>query len=383
MADLSRKTNRTRLKIRREPYWQRLTSGAYLGFRRGPDTWIARYRNRDGKQTYQALAGAIEYDDAKRQAELWLKQLGSTAVRSVRRGTVRDALETYLKWLREQGREATADTSEQRFELIVWPDPLADTLLQSLSRDDMRDWRERLRPGRQPRSINRHVRSIVAGLNRAHSEGYIGNPESWKLPPLADDTDDAGETAVLLSPEQRRAIHAACCPAAALFVRGLELTGARPKEIAAATVRDFDPKHGTLRLAHRKGRPAKLRVRSVVLSVEAIAFFKAQTKGKLPTALLFLDPFGNPWTRHSWAREVRDAINAHNAKARGKKRIPKDASAYSFRHSRISELLQVYGLDPLTVAAQTGTSIKMLEKAYFRMIPAAMREKLAAISEGS
>ena len=30
------------------------------------------------------------------------------------------------------------------------------------------------------------------------------------------------------------------------------------------------------------------------------------------------------------------------------------ASAYSSRHARISELLQLYGVDPLTLAAQTG-----------------------------
>jgi Peptide methionine sulfoxide reductase len=29
-------------RARREPYWQRLEEGAYLGFRRGPDTWVAR-----------------------------------------------------------------------------------------------------------------------------------------------------------------------------------------------------------------------------------------------------------------------------------------------------------------------------------------------------
>jgi hypothetical protein len=31
-------------------------------------------------------------------------------------------------------------------------------------------------------------------------------------------------------------------------------------------------------------------------------------------------------------------------------RVPTEASVYSFRHARISELLQVYGVDPLTVA---------------------------------
>jgi hypothetical protein len=38
----------------------------------------------------------------------------------------------------------------------------------------------------------------------------------------------------------------------------------------------------------------------------------------------------------------------------------------------------VYGIDPLTVAQQTGTSLAMIEKAYFRFIPSAMKVKLEA-----
>ena len=79
-----------------------------------------------------------------------------------------------------------------------------------------------------------------------------------------------------------------------------------------------------------------------------------------------------------WAEEVRKAIAAHNQTARGTERVPSGASAYSFRHARISELLQVYGVDPLTVGAQTGTSLRMIERAYYKFIPSVMREKLAA-----
>jgi hypothetical protein len=62
-------------------------------------------------------------------------------------------------------------------------------------------------------------------------------------------------------------------------------------------------------------------------------------------------------------------------------KIPQDASAYSLRHSRISELLQIYNIDPLTVAQQTGTSVAMLEKTYFKFIPSAIRAKLAAVKD--
>jgi len=381
MPDLSRKSARERLKIRREPYWQRLGEGAYLGFRRGPDTWIARYRTRDGKQAYQALAEATDYDKAKSAAEAWFGQLGSTAVRSAKRGTVRAALETYLDWLRDQGRDSTADTCEQRFGLIVWNDPIAGIKLQVLTKDDMREWRDRLREGRKPRSINRHVRSIVAGLNRAHELGHVGNPDAWKLSPLADDVDEAGDTAVMLSTEQRQALVASADPITALFLRGLELTGARPKELADAVASDFDKQTGTVRLQHRKGRPAKLRSRAVVLSAEGVAFFSKQAKGKTPKAPLLVGPSGGHWDRFQWSKATRTAVDAHNKTAKGNERIPDGASAYSFRHARISELLQIHGIDPLTVALQTGTSIRMIEKAYFRFIAPALRDKLAKIEE--
>jgi len=68
-----------------------------------------------------------------------------------------------------------------------------------------------------------------------------------------------------------------------------------------------------------------------------------------------------------------------NAKARKQHRIPPAASAYSFRHARISELLQVHNIDPLTVAAQCGTGIAMIEKAYLKFIPSTMKAKLAAV----
>jgi hypothetical protein len=46
-------------------------------------------------------------------------------------------------------------------------------------------------------------------------------------------------------------------------------------------------------------------------------------------------------------------------------------------------LLQIYNIDPLTVAKQTGTSLAMLEKTYFKFIPSAMRTKLAAIKDST
>jgi hypothetical protein len=87
---------------------------------------------------------------------------------------------------------------------------------------------------------------------------------------------------------------------------------------------------------------------------EAIEFFKQQSKDKLPGARLFTEDGETPWRRHVWARQMQAAIARHNEVAKGNQRISSHATAYSFRDARISELLQIYGVDPLTVAAQTG-----------------------------
>ena len=261
-----------------------MPDGAYLGIRRGADTWHARLRDRSGVQLYKALDGirGDDYEGAKRAAEAWFEQLGSTAIRSLKRTTIRVALEAYLADLKRHGRADTARDALWRLKLAVYKDPIADLALESATRDDFLEWRDRLNTGRQARSVNRHVRAVVAGLNRALELGHVGNASAWHLTPLQDEVEEEGETAVLLPAEHRKALIAAATAPAAAFLRGLELTGARPKELAAATVSDFGGE--SLKLAHRKGRPPRLRVRYVVLSDEGRRFFEAQVTDKLPDA---------------------------------------------------------------------------------------------------
>ena len=379
MTDLSRKRDRDRLAVRREAYWQRLDAGAYLGFRRGPNTWLARFRGRDGRQQWQPLGEALEYDEAKRRAEDWLSQLEGSPVRSVKRDSVIAALDTYLEDLRRNGRPDAAKAAEGRFRTALrfnrkaksYEDPLAHQRLETTTREDFLELRGRLCKGRLPRTVNRLMRAICAGLNKANRCGHLGTPAAWRIESISDDGEN--ETAVFLAPEQRQALRAVASADAAAFLYALELSGGRPKEIAGAVVRDFDGDR--LKLSHKKGRPPKLRSRYVILDDEGMKFFKAQAEGKTPTDLL-LTRDGKPWRRHQWAEEVRKAIAASNLITNGKDPIPTEASAYSFRHARISELLQIYGVDPLTVAAQTGTSLQMIERTYFKFIQSALREKL-------
>jgi integrase len=220
---------------------------------------------------------------------------------------------------------------------------------------------------------------VAAALNRALELGHVGDARAWTLRVLTDDRNHDEQTAVFLTAEQRKSIRANASSEAADLFRAVELTGARPGELARATVADFDGER--IRLTHRKGRPPKLRTRYTVLSDEGAAFFKRACKDKLPAASIFTRDTGKRWTNQAWGAAMREAIKAFHAKCQPRNRLPEGASAYSFRHSRISELLQLHGIDPVTVAVQTGTSVAQIEKTYFKFIPSAMREKLAAVRE--
>jgi integrase len=384
MPDLTRKSRRLALPERPEPYWAKLGKGAYVGFRRGPNTWIARFRDRAGKQKYFALPVPIgsldEYTAAKVLAEAWFAQMGGSVARSARRGTVWHALSAYVEDLERYGRTEAAKTARPRFRVIVESDPIADVKLEHATQEDFLAWRDRLTKGRQIQSVNRYVGAVAAGLNKAvKSLGFVGDPRTWKLENLTNDSNHDESTAVFLTPGQRKSILANATSEAADFFRALELTGARPGEIARATVADFDGEQ--LRLTHRKGRPPKLRTRYTVLNEKGITFFGMMARDKLPAARLFYRGNGKPWTYQTWGEEMRAAIAAYHSKCLAENRLPEGASAYSFRHSRISELLQIHKIDPLTVAVQTGTSLFQIEKTYYRLIPAALKDKLAAIEE--
>lgn len=379
MTDLSKKRIRERLRRRREQFWQKIAERGHLGFRTTSKTWHARYyvpELEDYEEQPLHGIGPDDYEGALNAAQEWLAQMGGTA-HVPTRATVRNAIERgYLEDLKRHGRESAAKTALTMFKRLVFKDPIANLALEDATRQAFEQWRDRQRAGRKPRSINRYVRQVMGALNRAHELGYVGDARAWALKPLTDDTEY--ETQVFLDASQRAALVKAASPHAALFFRGLELTGCRPGELAVAIVQNFDGK--AIRFVHHKGKGgAKPRVRYTVLDQDGVAFFEARCAGRLPQALMFTQDGIAPWHRAAWAKAFRAAAVEVNKEARGAQRIPPDATPYAFRHSRISELLQVYGVDALSTAHQTGTSIAMLERAYLRFIPQAFTDKLANI----
>jgi integrase len=384
MQNITTKAGREDLPERMEPYWYPLRKGVALGYRaKATGSWIVRSRDdRSGKQSYKALGSQPDFSAARSAAEEHLKTIDTTVHRVASRGSVRDALCAYVRHKRSIGRRASAWAAGQRFRLTVGrTSDFGRMRLEDVRREDVEAWRNGLKKGRKPRSVNRQARSVIAALNFAVSHGHLGRREAWKLEHLVDDGEKS--VAVFLTAAQRDRIIAHSPKALAALLTGFTHTGARPSELAKATVADFDAKGCTVTFRHHKGRGGKLRTRATTLSDTGAAFFSKQARSKLPGAPLISNNEGAHWTDQQWCAGIEKAITTANDTAKKPaQRIPKGASAYSFRHTRVSELLQVFGVDPLTVAQQTGTGLMMIEQYYFKFISGSMRDKLNAVKSG-
>lgn len=153
--DLSKVGERERLKAQREPHWQRLRAGCFLGFRPskrgGKGTWIARAYDEDaGKYRLKALGdfgtlpGNEMFAAAKKEAER-LADLVETG------GEVRAKMETVADACREYAK--TRPEAGHRFRRYVYADPIAKVKLAKLRRRHVKEWRERLEA--QPALVSR------------------------------------------------------------------------------------------------------------------------------------------------------------------------------------------------------------------------------------
>jgi integrase len=137
----------------------------------------------------------------------------------------------------------------------------------------------------------------------------------------------------------------------AAFIRGLSLLPVRPGALACLTVASFDKRLGVLLV----GRDKSGRDRKIKLPRETADFFAEQCRGKTPAAPLLARADGKPWNKDSWKKPLKAAAMTAGLGAA--------VTAYTLRHSVITDLV-TGGLDLLTVAQLSGTSVLMIEKHY-------------------
>lgn len=382
--DLSKVGERERLKAQREPHWQRLRAGCFLGFRPskrgGRGTWVARVYDEDsGKYRLKALGdfgtlpGNAMFAAAKKEAEALAELVEAGGEVRAKIETVRDACEDYAKARPEAGH---------RFRRYVYDDPIAKVKLDKLRRRHVADWRKRLEDApalvsrtkkgerrirdRAPSTINRDMAILRAALAKVLSPGAPNSEAAWQEA-LKSIPNANGRRTLYLDREQRRKLLTAADAEAAPFMRALCLLPLRPGALAALKAGDFDKRTAELTIGKDKtGEP-----RRIQLPAEAAKLLEGQAKNKLPGAPLFMRASGAAWNKDSWKLPIAAAVKAAG--------LPGDATAYTLRHSTITDLVSA-GLPLLTIAQISGTSAEMIERHYGHLASGAAVKALGKLA---
>ncbi len=381
---------RSRLSVRSAPYWYKISGGCALGYRKmskqSAGSWIAQYydpitqkQTRHSLGSFDEFAANLRFDLAKNKAENFFNHLrngGNAEVISVE-----DACKNYIRTLEQMGKNKNAIDTEARFKRWVYNSTISGIHLTKLRKEHLQAWRhelantavvinphskiQRTRP-RAGSSLNRDMAALRAALNSAKENGWVTSDNSWKKP-LEPIQNVTGRRQGFLDKDQRDLLIANAPDDVANYLRGLSLIPFRPGALANLLVSNLDLKSGCLVIRLDKGKEE----RRILLPPKTLSFFAGQAKDKLPTAPLFSRADGSAWNKDAWKKPIKNAVRAAN--------LPESTSAYTIRHSIITELV-TGGLDLLSVAQLSGTSVAMIEKHYghFRAENAAKAlEKLA------
>ena len=364
------KSDRARkaLKARREPYWHRVQSGLFVGYRKlenGTGTWIARRRSEDGGQQYKALGTLDGLDKAVELTTAWGTGIDQGVSHTTT--TVKMVCETYVSNLKTENSKASSKDAEGRFKRLVYDKPIGKLALDKLRTTTLRKWmqdqldedgdEDDLR--RSKDSANRNLNTLKAALNLALKDRLVATDAGWKtVTPFSK----AGQRRTGdLNAKGRTDLLSHCTQHLRDLVKALLLTAVRPGEIAAANVGDFNKDEGTMVLTGKTGR------RTVTLSTAALTFFKECAKDKLPAAPLLSDEFGRRWNKDTWKKPFREACKAA--------KLPEDVVMYTLRHAAISDMI-AGGVDSFVVARLAGTSTTMIDKHYGHLRHDITRAKL-------
>lgn len=388
MPDLSRIGEREKLKPKAgdEPHWQRLRQGVYLGYRpskkKAGGTWFARFydaeTNRNSRKRlgdFGTLTGHDVFKQAKADAESWAETVESGGERARDMVTVKDACEAYLE-------QKPGSIAEGVFRRHVNADPIAKVNLDKLRRHHLKAWRKRLEQApalltrskkgekrwkeRAKSTVNRDMVPLRAALGMVLKPGAPNTDAAWQeaLRPFKG-ADKRRE--LYLDRDERRKLIDATGEKARPFVKALCLLPLRPGALAGLTVRDFDKRTRSLTIGKDKNdNPRQISLPQVIAD-----FFADQVKGKLPAAPIFVRSGGEPWNKDAWKYPINEAVKAAG--------LPGAASAYTLRHSVITDLIRAR-LPILTVAQLSGTSVAMIEKHYGHLVRDDAEEALAALA---
>ncbi len=371
MGEIKTASSRSRLPIDADAIvWTKHAIGQYVGFRKTGElhgTWWARLRDPGtGRQHYKALGEFAEhpqsrrYDAALKVAIEWFHAADAGVVPHAL--TVADICDQHAKAIRRTDARKAART-EADFRRLI-DAKLGGVELGRLKRADLEQWRDRMSAAparlgrgervketpRAPATVNRDIVPLRAALNRALDNGLVASDIAWRvaLKPLTNADRRRG---IYLDRDERARLIENAADEIQPFLRALSLLPLRPGALAALTVADFNPKLKTLRIGTDKTGGE----RWIAAPGATAEFIAEQARGKLPGAPLIGTADGRHWTKDRWKRPIRSAVAASS--------LPAATTAYTLRHSVITDLV-TGGLDLLTIAQISGTSVAIIESLY-------------------
>jgi len=366
---------RNQLEPRREPYWERVQTGLYVGYRKlaaGEGTWIARHQVGKSKK-YYAIGTIVDrdaFDKAVIEAQKWLATMEAGV--STKPLTVADVCKAYVEALKTENSLAASNDAKGRFNRLVYDKKIGKILLSKLTTLHVKEWRDAQVNAdaddedvkRDKDSANRNLSSLKAALNAGLGWRLVATDAGWKT---VTAFRDVGRRRVgVLKASDRAELLSKCDAHLAKLVKAMMLTAARPGELANLTVKDFDKAEGTIALTGKTG------YRIATLSTAAIAFFTEVSKNRIANAPMLTNEAGKKWDKDQWKKPFKAAVVAA--------KLPSSTVMYTLRHTAITELVNNGELSTFQVAKLVGTSTAMIDKFYGELIHNKTRARLDAVA---
>lgn len=349
MAKVDSRGARDRLPVRRDPYWQRVEVGLYVGYRTseigGDGTWRGRWRDEDGKQHYRTVDAAefnpdppgrdSMFSQAVKLIREWQAALAVGVVNKP--STVADAVDEYL---RNKKRDTdprsvrATEKAEAAFQRHVLSDPIAKVELARLKTTALESWLDRrvvprgdaddpevMRAARN--TANRELARLKAVLNFALKKRLVSSDFAWRGVDKFANT--SGRREYVPSDKEMGQLLVVAEPEMVRLIRILDMTGLRVGEVYRLRAADFDREAGTVRVSAdtKTGKP-----RVVPVSSEAVVFLSGLAAERIGKALLFTRGDGVAWDGNEAAKRFRELRNTLG--------LSNDLVLYCVRHRWIS-----------------------------------------------
>jgi integrase len=370
---LETRAARLRLAPRRRPYFQIVSAGISVGYRRleagAAGSWSVRCADGAGSSWLKRVGIADDTENSNGCTILDFWQAVDAARKLARAGdgqagdkpiSVGEALDAYGDDLKARGADA-GNASRLRHNV---PASLAAKLVTALTTRDLRDWRNRLvRDGLKPATANRTLKVLKATLVlAAKDDPRIGNGNAWRDLERLPDAETARN--VVLSDDVIRQLVAAAYamePAFGLLIETLAVTGARASQILRVEVGDLEDDGPDPRLlvpSSRKGRNRKVTREALPISPTLARALRVAAAGRSATEELLARGGGR-----GWPKQIGEMF-LEAAAAVGLKR---EVTTYSLRHSSVTRMLKA-GTPLALVASAHDTSPAMIRAHYARSI---------------